>query len=181
MDEKVDLPQAKNYLSVSEAAEVLGLAPSTLYQYIREGNIHAERIGSTIVLLREEVASYKRGMAGRPRTSVPRWRFSPEENQLIVTSIEGDLREGVTEADFLRALEQIKRGDMHLFPGTIARYVLSDARQPRRVGFLLMWRQTVMPDSEQIEARLAELRQTLAEVVDWVGTGYEISRVWMHS
>lgn len=181
MDEKVDLPQAKNYLSVGEAAEALGLAPSTLYQYIREGNINAEKIGSTIVLLREEVASYRRGMAGRPRTSVPRWRFSPEENQLIVTSIEGEMRDGVESADFIRALEKIKRADMHLFPGTIARYVLSDSRQLRRVRFLFMWRQTVMPGPEQIEKTLADLRETLADVLDWDGVGYETSRVWMHS
>ncbi|MEO9029903.1 MAG: helix-turn-helix domain-containing protein [Ktedonobacteraceae bacterium] len=181
MDEKVDLPQAKNYLSVGEAAEALGLAASTLYQYIREGNINAEKIGSTIVLLRDEVASYRRGMAGRPRTSVPRWRFSPEENQLIVTSVEAELRQGVTEEDFVHILEQIKRGDMHLFPGTIARYILSDPRQPRRVRFLFFWRQTVMPNASTIEEALAALRQALADVLDWNGVGYETSRVWMHS
>ena len=70
---------------------------------------------------------------------------------------------------------------MHLFPGTIARYVLSDSRQPRRVRFLFMWRQTVMPDSEQIEEKLADLRQTLTDVLDWDGVSYQTSRVWMHS
>ena len=181
MEEKVDLPQAKGYFSVGEAAKELGLRPSTVYQYIREGAIKAEKVGNTIIIQRKEIASYQRGLSGRPRSTVPEWRFSPEGNELIGTTVETDLREGIDAADFKRALAEVKQSEKHLFKGTIARYILSDRRTPKRVQFLFIWRQTVMPSEAEIEEMLKALRAALEDVLVWETARYGTSLIWMHT
>ena len=59
---------AKRLLTIEEAAERLGLKPSSVRQYIKDGTITAERIGTRITPA--AVAKYKRERKprGRPRT-----------------------------------------------------------------------------------------------------------------
>jgi hypothetical protein len=109
------------------------------------------------------------------------WRFSPEGNRQIGTSVEADMREGVSEEEFVRALEQIKHSEGHLFEGTIARYIMSDERDLRRVHFLLIWRETVMPTTDDIERALAALGRELSEVLSWESARSSTQRIWMHT
>lgn len=112
---------------------------------------------------------------------MPPWRVSPEGSEQIATSIEGDLRAGTGEKEFRRALGKVQRDERLLFTGTIARYVLSGEREPRRVQFLLIWRQTAMPPQEKVDETLNILRETLSSVLDWEGARTETLRVWMHT
>jgi hypothetical protein len=181
MDEYPNIPQVKGYISIPDAAKKLGITYQAVHRYILAGRLKAQRIADVTVIADEDLAQFKRGKPGRPRTSVPPWRFSPEGNEQIGTSIEGDLRAGVHEDDFARALAQVKASEDYLFAGTIARYVLSDEETPRRVQFLLIWRQTVMPERAEIEQALVNLQTLLAPVLDWGSARVHTQRVWMHT
>lgn len=181
MSKNIDHSDLDKFVTVQGAAKLLGISDKNVHRHIQNGNIKATMLGGRYVILRDDVLNFRRGMAGRPRTSVPRWRFSPEGNEQIGTSVEADLLEGVTEKDFLRALEQIKKSGAHLFEGTIARYVLSDRETPRRVEFLLIWRETVMPPQAEIEQALAALRVPLAGVLAWETARHRTKRIWMHT
>ena len=181
MSKNIDHSDLKNFVSVQEAAKLLGVSDKNVHRHIQNGGIKATMLGGRYIILREDVMNFKRGLAGRPRTSVPKWRFSPEGNEQIGTSIEADLRVDITEQDFLRALEKIKNSDQHLFAGTIARYIFSDRATPRHVQFLLIWRATVMPPESEIEQALAALRAPLAHVLAWETARSSTQRIWMHT
>ena len=51
----VDLPRR---LSVPEVAELLGVQQATIYRWLRDGEVPAYKVGSTWVILREELCDY---------------------------------------------------------------------------------------------------------------------------
>jgi excisionase family DNA binding protein len=55
-----------NLLTVTEAAERLGLSRSTVLNQIRQGVIRADRIGRLLVIGQDEVERYRREHLGRP-------------------------------------------------------------------------------------------------------------------
>ncbi|HTI13844.1 MAG TPA: helix-turn-helix domain-containing protein, partial [Dictyobacter sp.] len=124
MSEDVILPDLQEYVSIKEAAKTLGLAYKTVYEYVTEGRIKAVRASDVILIPRQEVKNFKPNISGRPRASVPLWRISPEDNALMQTSILVRIREGQDEA-FKQRLAAMRRKKEHLFPGTIARYIVS--------------------------------------------------------
>lgn len=178
MDKRVNL---EDYLTSKEAGDILGITNKSIQRHIISGEMQAIKRGGRYFIHKDEIASFKPRLSGRPRTSVPQWRFSPEGNTLVGTSIEADFKEGITEEDFELALSEVKRNEELVFAGTVARYVLSNERTPRRVQILFIWRQTVMPPADKIEQALAILRATLADVLDWSTASNNNQRVWMHT
>jgi excisionase family DNA binding protein len=169
------------FLTVGEAAKLLGMTYKTTHRHVVLGDLKGIKKGGRYLIPRTDIEHFKRRLAGRPRTSTPQWRFSPEGNLQIGTRVEVDLREGVSEEAFVRALEKVKRSDAHLFEGTIARYVMSDEHNLRRVQFLLIWRETVMPATDDIEQALAALGRELNSVLAWEGARSSTQRIWMHT
>lgn len=171
----------EGYLTVKDTATELGVSYKSVQRHVKNGVLKAKKVGGVYFIPHAEIERFKPRLSGRPRGSVPQWRFSSKGNKQIATSMEADLQAGVTEAAFEEALEAVKRSEKHLFAGTIARYVLSDEETPRRVQFLLIWRETVMPPPDEIERALAALRTTLADVLDWQTVRSSTQRVWMHT
>lgn len=180
-DDFVNIPNIENHYTIREVAKLLGVSYSTANNYVAIGRLKAKRAGNNYMVPREEVEKFEKRTSGRPRTSTPKWRFSPEGNHQVGTSVEARLREGVSEQAFVRALEKVKRSGEHLFEGTIARYVLSDQQDLRRVQFLLIWRETVMPPAEEIEQALTALGKLLAGVLIWETASSSTQRIWMHT
>ena len=171
----------EGYLSVKDAALELGISYKSVQRHVKNGALKATKMSGVYFIPRAEVERFKPRLSGRPRSSVPQWRFSPEGNLQIGTSVEASLREGVSEEEFVRALEKVKRSELYLFEGTIARYVMSDERDLRRVQFLFVWRETVMPEQAQIEQALAELGKALTSVLAWETASSVTKRIWMHT
>ena len=181
MDNRANDSGIEGYLTVKEAALKLGLSYKSVQRHVKNGHLKGTKKGGVYLISQREINNFKPNLAGRPRASVPQWRFSYDGNEQIATSVEGELREGVSEEDFTLALEQIKRGEEYQFAGTIARYILSNERAPHRVQFLLIWRQSVMPPAETIESTLAAMQSTLGPVLDWQTARIDTCRVWMHT
>src|SRR5437763_38903 len=94
MSNEFELPDLQDYVSIKEAAKMLGLAYKTVYEYISEGRIKAVRAADVILIPVGEVRSFKPNISGRPRTSIPQWRIAREDNTLSQTTISVQLRAG---------------------------------------------------------------------------------------
>lgn len=168
------------YITVKEAAKMLGLAEKTIYGYIDEGKLPAIRVASSIMVEEEAVQNYKRQSAGRPRTRIPTWRIPTGANLQYLTHITVNVRPEQGEK-LNQKLEEMRVGEKHLLPGTVARYIARSEEKPDEVQIVLVWRSTVMPPDKEREAALAALRAELAEILDWDTAWSESGRVLMHT
>ncbi len=180
MNDEITIPDLQEYISIKEAAKLLGLSYKTVHEYVTEGRIKAVRAADVILIPVEEVRNFKPNISGRPRTSIPSWRISYADNSLYQTSISVQIREGQQEA-FKRRLEEIRIKKEHLFPGTVARYIVGSNKQPNLVEISLIWRSSVMPNEATRQQALEAFQQALDDVLDWATACYDDGRVFMHA
>ena len=180
MDDSVNAPRIPGYASVKEAAEMLGLSPRTVYDYIEEGRLSSARLADVIAIPLEEIRKFKREPSGRPRKTTPLWHISSGDNTQFISLISAQLRAGQREV-LQQKLEVIRKKKQHLFPGTVMRYVAANGTSFERVVFILVWRGTVIPDETTREEALEEFRRSLDDVVDWSTAQYEYGPVLMHT
>ncbi len=176
----VPLEQVPGYLSVKEAAHLMGLSNRTVYGLVATGKLQASRIGSVIVVEEESVHRYQRRAPGRLRTRIPPWHMPPEKNLPFLTCITVRLRPG-QGARLVEKLLEIRAAGKHLLPGTVARYIVRSRDCPDEVQIILVWRAAVMPPDEVREAALAALRNDLAEIVAWETARSTESQVIIHA
>lgn len=166
MREYLDLPTMPEYVSIKEAAKMLGVSDKRVYAYIEDGRLPAVRAAHVIMIPIEEVKKFKPKISGRPRKNTPAWRTSPEENTLLTTTIvvpvQADQRERLQ-----RRLDELKQEGEHVFPGTIARYII--------------WRRTTMPQEAERAEALDHFQQALADVLDWESAKYHDGQILLHT
>ena len=165
---------------MKEAADMLGLSPRTVYEYIEEGRLPSARFADVIAISREEIRKFKREPSGRPRKNTPLWRISTGDNAQFMSLVSVQVRAGRHEA-LQQKLETIKKRKQHLFPGTVMRYVAASSDEAERVLLMLVWRGTVLPDAARREEALEAFRHSLDDVVDWSTAQYENWHVVMHT
>src|SRR5260221_5284555 len=175
-----DQSRVPGYVSIKEAAKILGLSPSRVYEYVEDGRFSSVRAAHVILIPLEEVEHFKPSISGRPRKSVPRWRISAEYNLLLSTTILVQLRPHRQKL-FLKRLEEMNQSDLYLFPGTTARFITQSETTPGQVEISLIWRKTVMPTEEEREQALEGFRKALADVLDWSTAQYNQGQVLMHT
>ncbi len=180
MRESLDLPNIPEYVSIKDAAKLLGVSDKRVYAYIEEGRLPAVRAAHVIMIPLEEVNRFKPKITGRPRKNTPMWRTSPDDNMLLTISIFVNLWADRQER-FKQTLDEIKQSGEHIFPGTVARYILRSQTHPGRVEILLIWRSTAIPDEKAREQALDEFRQALADMVDWSSARYDTGEVLIHT
>jgi excisionase family DNA binding protein len=180
MNDSVNSPRIPGYASVKEAAEMLGLSPRTVYDYIEEGRLSGARLADVIAIPIEEILKFKREPSGRPRKNTPLWHISSGDNTQFMSLISVQLRAG--RRDILRQrLEVIRKKKQHLFPGTVMRYIAAGSNSIERVILLLVWRGTVIPDESARAAALEAFQHSLDDVLDWSTAQYEYGQVLMHT
>ncbi len=152
MNDSVNFSPIPGYVSVKEAAEMLGLSPRTVYDYIEEGRLPSARFADVIAISREEIRKFKREPSGRPRKNTPLWHISSGDNTQFMSLISVQMR-----------------------------YVAASSDSFERVILILVWRGTVIPDETTREEALEEFRRSLDDVVDWSTAQYEYGPVLMHT
>src|SRR2546428_7500330 len=85
MDE--DIPPLPGYVSIKEAAKILGISERRVYLYIETKRLPAVRAADVLLIPVEEVKNFRRKFVGRPRKNTPPWRISSDENTQFMTSI----------------------------------------------------------------------------------------------
>ena len=174
------LSRVPGYLSVKEAARLLGVSERSVYGYLESGKLPGARIGSIIVVEMESVCNYRRRAPGRVRTKSPVWRVPPEHNLQFLTTITVPLRPG-QGAQLEEKLREMRATGKHLLPGTSARYIVRGKEDTDEVQILLIWRSATLPPDEEREAALAALRADLAEVLAWETASSQESQVLLHA
>jgi hypothetical protein len=175
-----DIPDLPGYVSTKDAAKMLGISERRIRLYIEMKRLPAVRAADVLMIPEEHVKNFQRKNAGRPRKNTLAWRISSSENTQFLTSISVQVKSHQEEL-LRQRFEEVKLSGQHVFPGTIARYVVRSADTPRLVEIVLVWRKTVMPDEVEREQALEAFRQVLADVLDWDTARYSTGEVMMHT
>ena len=176
----VDIPNLPGYVSIKEAAHILGVSDKRVYQYVRAGRLPAQRVGHILILPIEAVKQFKPSPSGRVRTKAPPWRTYRSRGMLLVTDICVPVRAG-QQAKLLEHLRAIQKLDQHTFPGTVARYVIKSDETLTAVQILLIWKSTEMPDEAMRKQDLAQFQERLADVLDWETAQYSTHEAIIHT
>src|SRR5258706_5274197 len=177
---KRELPELVGYMSVSEAAQRLGVSKRRVYDFLDEGRLEGVKSGNMIMIAEESVDRFKRQISGRPRTVTPLWRMSSDENTRHILSIVVQLRAG-QQGKFMEQLQRLKQEKVHLFPGTGDRYIAEDDASPGMIEIQLRWKQGDMPDEAVREEALEAFRELFADVLDWQTAQYQMKTVLLHT
>src|SRR5260370_22671961 len=115
-----DFPDIPGYVSIKQAAEMLGITDKHVYRYIDLGRLPAFKSGGVFLLPEEEVKRFKLNPPGRTRRDPPQWRMYNMRSKTFATNIRVQVRSGQHNQliDKLAAIQNAKR---HTFPGTVAR------------------------------------------------------------
>jgi Helix-turn-helix domain len=174
------IPDLPGYVSTREAAKILGVSERRIRLYIEMKRLPAVRAADVLMIPLENVKNFKRKIVGRPRKNTLAWRISSSENIQFMTSI--SVQTQIAQEELLmQRLEDMKRSGQHVFPGTVARYIVRSENNPRQIEIVLVWRSTVMPNEMERKQALEALQQTLADVLDWNTAQYNNAEVLMHT
>ncbi len=180
MREYLDLPTMPEYVSIKEAAKMLGVSDKRVYAYVEDGRLPAVRAAHVIMIPIEEVKKFQPKISGRPRKNTPMWRTSPEDNKLLTTSILVQIRPAQYK-NLQQRLEKIKQRGELIFPGTIARYIVHSEVHPGNIEITLIWRSATMPGETAREQALDEFRRELDSELNWNSAQYEQGEVILHT
>src|SRR6266566_4631633 len=169
-------PTIPGYVTIKDAAKILGVSANRVYTYVEEGRLPSAQAAHVIMIPLEALKDFKSQLSGRPRTTIPTWRISPEDNAVLTTSILVRIRPN-QHARLLARLEEVRRERQHLFPGTIARYIMEKQQHPEHIEILLVWRGTAMPDESSYSQWLEKFRRALSDVLEWDTAQYESGSV----
>ena len=172
--------QVEDFLSVRDAARIMGVSTRSVYGYIEQGKLLGIRIGASIAVHAEAVRNYQRPVVGRPRTRTPIWRVPVVMNLQYLTTISVRTREG-QGAKLEPRLAEIRAGGKHLISGTVARYIVRDKVNPDEIEIVLVWRKLVMPPDEERQAAISALCADLADILDWDTASYREGQVVMNA
>ena len=80
-------PTIPGYVTIKDAAKILGVSANRVYTYVEEGRLPSAQAAHVIMIPLEALKDFKSQLSGRPRTTIPIWRISPEENAVLTTTI----------------------------------------------------------------------------------------------
>jgi len=180
MKESVDIPNLPGYISIKEAADLLGVSDKRVYQYIRAGRLPAQRVGHILILPIEAVRQFKPSPSGRVRKKAPSWRTYRSRGTVLVTDIRVPVRAGQQTA-LVKKLRTIQKLDELTFPGTVARYVVKSDESLTALQILLIWKSTEMPDEAARKHDLALFQEQLADVLEWERAQYTTNEAIIHT
>lgn len=148
------------FLSVREAARLLGVSPRCVYNYIARGKLARTRRNKWVMLKEQDVLAFKR--------RVPlRQDWLPLGPRLYaLTTIIVPVRSGC-EARLGEKLVEFHDQGKHQITGTCAGAMSRSLRSPEWLTILLFWPADELPPEQQREQEIAALAADLAGVCDW--------------
>jgi excisionase family DNA binding protein len=161
-----EFPDIPGYVSIKQAAQMLGITDKRVYRYIEIGRLPAFKASGVFLLAEEDVKQFKLNPPGRIRSSPPPWRVYSSRSKVLATEIQVRVRAG-KQPELLEKLHAIQEANRHTFPGTIARYLIKSDEALTSVQFVLIWKDTEMPDETARQHDLEALQEELADVLDW--------------
>jgi excisionase family DNA binding protein len=180
MVKESETSNTRDFITTSEAAEVLGVSYYTVYEYIREKRLVAEMVGGIYMIPKKAVQEFKAKPTGRTRTRPPLWRKYRAGARVRGMDIRVRISAG-QQKRLIERLNTILEAQRHLFPGTMQRYVFEEDTEPKHVIISLIWKDTEMPDESAIQQELKPLQAELADVLDWDTAQYTTKQAIIHT
>src|SRR5438876_9608836 len=112
-----EFPDIPGYVSIKQAAHMLGITDKRVYRYIEIGRLPAYKASGVFLLSEEDVKQFKLNPPGRIRTSPPRWRSYSRRSKVLTTEIQVPVRTAKQD-ELLQKLVAIPEANPHTFPGT---------------------------------------------------------------
>lgn len=179
-DEVEPVSPEPEYITIAEAAELLGVQTRSVYCYLEDGNLTGVRVGRATMLRKVDVLGFQRRAPGRTRINTPPWHVPPMQNLPYLTTITVRIRAG-QEAKLESRLHALRDARTHWLPGTAARYIARDQQHPEVVQIVFIWRGATMPPEEEEQAALAAFQADLAEVLEWETASWNHASVLLHA
>ncbi len=161
-----DFPTIPGYVSIKEAAKILGISNPRMYGYVREKRIPARKAGRTLMIPLDKLEHFKLNPPGRVRTKAADWRVYNSRSKLLSIDIHVQVLPG-QQGRLIEKLKAIYRKQQHMFPGTIQRYIFKDDISPSEISIWLIWKDTEMLDNATRDQELTAFKAELADVLDW--------------
>jgi excisionase family DNA binding protein len=180
MVKESETSNTRDFVTTSEAAEVLGVSYYTVYEYIREKRLVAEMVGGIYMIPKKAVQEFKAKPTGRTRTRPPLWRKYRAGARVRGMDIRVRISAG-QQNRLIERLNTILEAQRHLFPGTMQRYVFEEDTEPKHVIISLIWKDTEMLDESAIQQELKPLQAELADVLDWDTAQYTTKQAIIHT
>lgn len=168
------------YISTKQAAQMLGVSNHRLYQYVKAGRLPVIHIGKAFMMRVEDVERFKPNPSGRVRRKAPSWRVYRSRGKLFVTDIQVQVRTN-KQAQLVEKLNALQEADRHTFPGTIARYIIKGDEHLSSIHFLLVWKDTEMPEETIRQNDLAAFQAEFADVLDWETAQFSTNEAIIHT
>jgi excisionase family DNA binding protein len=180
MKKDKDTSKRRDFVTTNEAAEMLGVSYYTVYEYIRENRLVAERVGGIYMIPEKAVKEFKAKPTGRTRVKPPPWRVYRAGAKVRAMDIRVQVRAG-ERLRLIEKLNAMQERQEHLFPGTMQRYVFEDEAVPTMVTISLIWKDTEMPDEAMVQQEFVAFKGELGDVLDWETAQYSIKRAIIHT
>src|SRR5258707_4159860 len=169
-----------DYLTVQEAASMLGVSARSVYGYIAKGQLPATHIGERMLVKAQDVSAFELTPAGRRRERSPFWHVAPELNTLSLTMIKVRLRPGC-DALLEQKLAEFRSSQKHRIAGTSARYIGRSQCDPGQIEILLFWRRAMQTPDDVQKASLCAFYADLDEVAEWETAVVEEIHMLLHA
>ena len=170
----------RDFYSTAEAAKKLGVSYYTVYEYIREERLVAEKIGGNYVIPRQAVEEFKAKPTGRTRVNPPPWRIYRAGAKVRSLDIHVQVKPGKHER-LIERLNSMREAQKHLFRGTMQRYIFEDESDPAQIIITLIWKNTELPDEGVLREELVIFQNELADLLDWSTARYTTKRAIIHT
>lgn len=162
-----DIPDIPGYVPIKEAAKLLGVSPSRMYEYVRERRLPLQKAGKTLMIPIDALQQFKPHPTGRTRRKAPDWRVYKGGGSVLATDIHVNVRSGQQERA-LQKLKAIQEEKRHAFTGTIARYIMKEQGSSfPALHIVLVWKDTEMPEEAVRQQEFEAFKAELADVLDW--------------
>jgi excisionase family DNA binding protein len=169
-----------DYLTVQEAASLLGVSSRSVYGYISKGQLPATRLEGRMLVKAQDVEAFELTPAGRQRERAPFWHVPPELNHLSVTMMKVRVRPGC-DALLDQKLAEFRSSQKHRIAGTSARYIGRSQCDPGQIEILLFWRRAMKTPDQVQKASLSAFYADLDDVVEWETAVVEEIQVLLHA
>jgi excisionase family DNA binding protein len=170
----------RDFVTINEAAQILGISYGATYQYVKEKRIPSELVGSIYLLPRKAVEEFKPLPTGKVRKKPPAWRAYRAGSKLFATEIHVPVREGQRER-LEEKLKEMLASNQHALTGTLHRYIAAGDEQLTTVTITLIWRDVEMPDEATRQRELAAFKQDLADLLDWENAIENTNRLLLYT
>ena len=165
------------YITVQEAADIIGCSKSRIYQYVQSGRLPAQRMGPMLLLPIEEVKHFRRGPAGRQRGMAPPWRRYRNRARLLATVIHVQIRPGM-QKKLQEKLDELFEEQTHTFTANVARSIMEDDGV---LEIVLVWKDSEMPDEVTQQRDLRSFQQAFEDILDWDTASYSLKKMLLHT